>query len=182
MQESEENSNEFLNELRLQFERDLDIRKTLDSKATSTITMSGTIVTILIGIGTFLVTRLDPTSQVYGTSLIIFAIGVISAITCIGFVITSYMLKKYIYPMGHEQFFINGEYNTEMSDKFRKAPRDQFTKRMIQEYLTSIKNFSKVNADKAILIKIGQVLFLGCIALTAILLGYILSNMNLLRL
>jgi hypothetical protein len=178
MQETKEASNEFLNELRIQFERDLDIKKTLDSKATNMITMSGTIVTILIAIGTFLLTRLESTSNVFHVSLWILAVGIVLAITCIVLQIFSYSLKKYTFPMGHESFFVDGEFNKEMSEKFRNAPKDQFTKRMVEEYLVSIKNFSKVNAKKARLIKIGQWCFVSGIIAIAVLLGYVLYGPN----
>jgi len=60
----------------------------------------------------------------------------------------------------------------------RNAPKDQFTKRMVEEYLVSIKNFSKVNAKKARLIKVGQWCFVFGIMAIAVLLGYVLYGPN----
>jgi hypothetical protein len=117
-------------------------------------------------------------------SLWILAAGIILAIACIVFQILAYSLKKYVYPMGHERFFADGEFNKVMSEKFRNATKDQFTKGMVQEYLVSIKNFSGVNAKKARYIKVGQWCFLSVIIAVAVLLGYVLygSNINFLNL
>lgn len=109
MQESNEASNDFLSELKLQFDRDMEVRKNLDSKITSTITMSSSVVTVLIGIGTLLVSNIEPKAEVFGASLWILAIGILSAFASVLLLIKSYSLRKYTYPMGHEQFFKDDE-------------------------------------------------------------------------
>jgi len=177
MQETNEASNEFLSELKSQFDRDMEVRKNLDSKITSMITMSSSVVTVLIGIGTLLVSNIEPKTDVFGISLWILGFGILTAIACIILLIKSYAMRTYTYPMGHERFFKDdekGEYDYEMIKKFRTASLDKFAQLMIEEYLVSIKNSSKANSNKVKYIKLGQISFLCSMGLIALLLCYVL--------
>jgi hypothetical protein len=174
MQRESQNSNGFLEELKSQFDRDLEIRKNHDSKITSLITMSSSVVTVLIGIGTFLVSHIVPKDYVFGVTLWILGLGILTAIGCIILLIISYSLRKYTFPMGHEQFFNKEEYDHEMIQRFRNASTERFTELMTEEYLASIKDASNVNSDKARYIKYGQIAFLISIGFIGLLLCYIL--------
>ena len=50
---------EFLEALRTQFERDTELKTKLDNKANNMITVSGTIATVFMGFGSFLLTKMD---------------------------------------------------------------------------------------------------------------------------
>ena len=180
MQVEGKSSKEFLDELKSQFDRDLEIRKNLDSKSTSMITMSSSVVTVLIGIGTFLVSHivsLDTKVDVFGTSLWILVLGILSAMVCIILLIISYALRSYTFPMGHEQFYKKDkkdEYDHENIQKFRNASENEFTGLMIEEYLACIKDANKASSNKSRFIKWGQISFLVSIGFIALLLCYVL--------
>lgn len=175
-QENERRSEvEFLGELKSQFERDIDLRKTLDSKTNTMITMSSSIVTILIAIGTFLISKIEPKDGFYYYLAIgIFALGVTLATLCIILLTTSYFLRSYTYPMGHEKFFDNGTYKKEKADKYIHASKEKFTDLMIQEYLVSIKTYAEMNSKRAETIKKGQKFLIPAIISIAVLVGYVL--------
>jgi hypothetical protein len=81
---------DFLAELKSQFEKEIDLRKTLDSKANTMITVASGISTLLIAIGTFLISRIVDKNAYYGISIAILAIGIVLAIIGIWFFIQSY--------------------------------------------------------------------------------------------
>jgi hypothetical protein len=167
---------EFLAELKQQFERAIDLRKNLDTKASTMITIAGAISTLLLSIATFLITKIHPLDYVYLWSIAIFSVGVISAVISIIFFFRSYSIKKYYYPMGPKQFFKNGEFIEENIDEFRFASKEKFTKHLIKEYLKGIKNFSEWNSKKAGYIRSGQISLISSIGLVGILVAFILIS------
>jgi hypothetical protein len=70
---------DFLAELKSQFDKDIDLRKTLDNKANTMITVISGIITLLIAIGTFLISRIVEKNIVYDISIGILASGVVLA-------------------------------------------------------------------------------------------------------
>jgi hypothetical protein len=59
--------------------------------------------------------------------------------------IKSYAIRSYYHPIEPSHFFDNGKYLSEKVDQFRDAKPHVFVKRMIKEYLESLKNFSELN-------------------------------------
>jgi hypothetical protein len=94
-----------LAELKSQFDKDIDLRKTLDNKANTIITVISGITTLLIAIGTFLISRIVEKNIVYDISIGILALGVVLATVSIWYFIQSYSLRSYKYAVGHEYFF-----------------------------------------------------------------------------
>jgi hypothetical protein len=135
-----ESESDFLNELKTQFERDVDLRKNLDNKANTMITISGSISTLLLAIATFLITKIHPTQGIFFGSIIILGLGIIFSIISISFFVKSYSLRKYRYVMGSEIFFKNGKYDEAKIDRFRNASKEMFARHLIKEYLASIDN------------------------------------------
>ena len=76
MESEGQSSDEFLTEVRYQFERDLDLRKNLDFKSTDLMTKCSTIVTILVSIGTFLIAKIDPRNDIFYISVFILGSGI----------------------------------------------------------------------------------------------------------
>ena len=194
MQRETENSNGFLDELKSQFERDMEVRNNLDSKSTHLITMSSTIVTILVSIGTFLVSKIgvNPIIEpiypfayplIFYVSLLILGLGIILSTFCILYLTKSYAIRKYRYPMGHEVFFKGDKYQQELADKFRNYSSETFNKHIVKEYLESIKNNSETISHKAGMIKKGQKFLNPAIGSIAVLLVFILLTfgMNLIK-
>jgi len=185
MQNETENSNGFLDELKTQFQNDLDARNALDTKSTHLITMSSTIVTILVSIGTFLVSKigLNPNIEnplifqvIFFVSLAILGVGIILATICIYNLTKSYSLRKYKYPMGHEKFFANGngKYLSDKADQYRNYPNEEFNKHIIREYLESIKFNADTISKKGQSIKEGQKYLNPSIISIAVLLSVVL--------
>ncbi len=179
MESDGQSSDEFLTEIRYQFDRDLDLRKNLDSKSTHLITMCSTIVTILVSIGTFLITKIVPKNEIFGISLAILGMGIILATCCIYLLTRSYALKTYRYPMGHEQFFKNGIYDLTMSETFRNTEKQKFNKHIIKEYFECIKSNSEIMVKKAEIIKKAQRLFNMAIFSVGIVVVFILGSFGL---
>ena len=124
----------FLSELKSQFDKEIDLRKNLDAKANTMITVASGVSTLLIAIGTFLVSRILQQNvygiYVYGISIAILGVGIVLAVLGIAFFIQAYSLRDYRYPMGHEWFFPQGEYKKERVDSVRNLPtKNSTTKR-----------------------------------------------------
>jgi hypothetical protein len=183
-----QNSDEFLTEVSYQFERDLDLRKNLDSKSTDLITKCSTIITIIVSIGFFLITKILSRNEIFYLSVFILTGGIILAFISISFLTRAYGLRTYRYPMGHEQFFKNGLYDLDMSEKFRKTEKQKFIQHILREYFESIRVSSQVMSEKSAIIKNGQNFFYFallsvCVLLISILvtfgLGWIELNLSL---
>jgi hypothetical protein len=171
---------EFLDEIRYQFDRDEDIRKTLDKKSSTMITISSTIFTLLSIIGSFMINNptifarnpLDINYNNFSNLLDILIAGVIAAITSIILFVRSYAITKYHYPVGAKYFFKKDKNITteEKINKFRYTSKKKFTEYMIEHYLDCIKDNSESNEKKALLIRIGHYLLTISICLFGILL------------
>ena len=169
---------DFLTELKSQFQNEIDLRKTLDSKANTMITISSGISTLLIAIGTFLVSRIVDKNIYYGVSIAILATGIISAVIAILFFIQSYAIRKYKYPMGAVSFFRDGEYDKKSVENVRNLSKREFNDKMISGYLKSIKNSGEQNKKRAEKIMNGQICLIIAIATVGCLIGFILISMG----
>lgn len=159
---------EFFEELKDALDLEMSNRSKLDQKANGLITMSGMIATLLMGFGIFLLRFLHPKYDLTIYVLGILVLGIILMLSTIILSLLSYGLKSYIAPLGHGIFF-NGEiYNEEMVNKFRKAKPEIFYKRMMEEYLVSIKHSSEINKGKAMKLSLAQWIFLGGVAIIPI--------------
>ena len=109
----------FLNELVKQFDREIDLVKTLDDKAHKMITISGSIATLNIAIGTFLISRIQLSNFGYLLSGIsLFVILVLYVISIYKFK-NAYDAKVYKFPFGYERFFNNNGYKYDFVDQMR---------------------------------------------------------------
>lgn len=167
---------DFLGELKEQFQRAIDLRTNLDTKANTMISIAGAISTLLLAIATFLITKIRPLEDVYLAAIGILCIGIIFAVASIVFFVKSYSIKQYEYPVGASAFFPNGKYVEAKVDRFRNASKEAFTKRLIEDYLFSIKNFLELNTQKAGNIKLGQICLVTSIASVGVLLAFILLS------
>jgi hypothetical protein len=164
----------FLDELRYQFDRENDLRKTLDTKATTMITIATTMITINLAIGTFLISKMMVNYTVYYTSIGILILAIIFSIKGILKLIKSYELKDYDYPIGHKHFFENNDYDMSMIDGVRNITEKQFNDRMFKGYLKSIKTSDELNTKKSIGIREGQSWIVRTLITIIILLAFVL--------
>lgn len=162
----------FLGELKSQFDRLLDLKKTTDNKANTMITIASSIITLNVAVGTFLITRIaEKDSNYYSASIAILAIGVIIAAVSIQRFIHAYGIRKYYYPMGSTAFFGKGEYKPEWVDEVRNLPEKEFDDKLFKGYLEALKTAEENNQSKTGSIKQGQILLtigLGAIVVLVI--------------
>jgi hypothetical protein len=59
----------FLSELKSQFEKLIDLKKSIDNKANTMITIAGSIVTLNVVAGTFLITRIVEKIRIFNCSI-----------------------------------------------------------------------------------------------------------------
>ena len=159
---------EFFEELKDALELEMSNRAKLDQKANGLIIMSGMIATLLMGFGIFLFRFLNQEMELTGYVIGILFFGIILMLATIFVSLLSYGLKSYISPLGHEVFFENSNYNEKMVEKFRKSDLEKFYKRMMEEYLVSIKHSSEINKGKAMKLNLAQWIFLGGLAIIPI--------------
>jgi hypothetical protein len=178
--ESNAHDNDFPHEVRSQFQREIDLRVNLDSKVNNLITMSASIITALIALGSLLVIRINPRAEIFTTSIGIFIVGIVFASLAMLFFIKSYSIRKYRYPMGYEAFFDkSGNYLKDTVQQFTVSSKEKFSEHMVKEYILSIKNFAEQNADKSTAIRNGQTMLLVSSLSLASLLIFILISFGL---
>ena len=69
--EDEKEENIFFDEIKKQFDRYEELKKGLDSKANTMITISTAISTLFIAIGTFLISKIIPKNEIFFGSILI---------------------------------------------------------------------------------------------------------------
>jgi hypothetical protein len=183
VEELKDTNEEFLPELRRQFEQYMALRSYLDTKATNSITMSSAIVTVLVAIGTFLVTKIDNAQPIFIPLAIILGGGILCDIIGIIYFVKSYIIKGYRYPMGHKAFFDKdtGNRKIDVINTFIDYSKERFKNHLIIEYLDCIRENGKSNESKAASIRLGQYLFIAsmcCIVLILLLVMASLASGN----
>jgi len=169
----------FLNELRLQLDRVIELRKNFDSKTNNMITISGSIATLNIAIGTFLISRIQDHNFFYYISILILGIGIILSIISMWKFLTSYNVRDFWYPIGYSFFFKNNEYQKQRVQKVMKLSQNEFNERIIKGYLDSLKNDKEINIDKSNKLRTAQKFLVLSVLATAFQVGYILVMVGL---
>lgn len=140
----------FLGELKLQFNNEVDLKKTVDTKTSTLITISGSIATLNIAIGTFLIARIQDHNWFYFGPILILCGGILLSMISTWKFTSSYGVRDYKYPFGHEFFFDkNGSYESDKVQKVRDLSEREFKDRVFKSYLESIKTFAKINKDRS---------------------------------
>jgi hypothetical protein len=142
------------------------------------ITVASGVSTLLIAIGTFLITRILEKNVYYDISIAILGIGIVLAVVGIWLFIRAYSLREYKYPMGHETFFHQGEYKKERVDRVRKLSTTEFSDRLYKGYLESIKASAEINKNRADSVRMGQKFLAFSIITIAVLVVFILVSMG----
>lgn len=151
---------EFLNELRIQFDRLLKTKEKLDGKAVGMITMSGLVSALLMGFGTILLRSIDPSFKYFQCIIIVLFIGVLLMITTIILSVMAYKSRDQWYPLGSDKFY-DKNYNTKAINSYRNAEEKLFHLRMIRDYIFSMKDTEKLIDSKGKWIKTSQWVFLA---------------------
>ena len=177
MSNSEDNvkaENSFLNELRIQFDREVDLRKSLDTKANSMITLTTTLITINLAIAGFLITKITDNFLIYYIAIGIFSLVIFFSVNAIWRLVKVYEIKEYDYPMGYRFFFDRDKFDDSSIEGVKNITESQFNDRMFKEYL-SIRNHDRLNIEKANGVIQGQVWITRSLITIAILVGFVLS-------
>jgi hypothetical protein len=116
----------FLEELKIQFDKLIDLRKALDSKASTVITIGSGLITVNIAIGTFIISQIVLQKNIYSLIPIgALALGTVLAVISIWQFIRSFSIRDYLYPMGSTYFFNNGEYQEKNVNKVRNLTSEE---------------------------------------------------------
>lgn len=159
-------------ELRSQLERLIALKDRLDSKANNMITMSGTIATLFMGFGVFLLSDVDIEKNL---CLSIFAGLILSAeviltIFTIKYSLDSYKLRDYYHPIGYKAFYDedNDRVDEDVLNDFAQRNTVEIENHLAKEYVKSIKSYEQQNKKQTIGINLAQRSFLIAIILIPI--------------
>lgn len=120
-------SDDFRQELRSQFDRLGQVKERLDNKANNIMAMSGTIATLFMGFGIFLLTDIkSPNPALMALSILSLLLEVVFTTFAIKHSTDAHKLKAFYYPLGY-QFFMKDqdEFDEEKIEKFQTAGQDK---------------------------------------------------------
>ncbi len=90
----------FLEQLEKQYDKDLQWKDSLDNKSDKMITMSSALATLMIGLGTFLVSRIASMSWLYLVDIFLLMVGVLLAALAIALFINAFKIRNYTVAFG----------------------------------------------------------------------------------
>jgi len=162
---------EFLDELRNQFDRLVNAKTRLDGKASGMITMSGTIASLLMVFGVFLLRSINPDFELFVYIFYVLVGGILALMGCIVWNIFSYKIRTQTYPIGSDRFFKNKKYDYPEVKLWRESSSDDFNRRMFRDYIDSMKDFEDRIETKGYRIYISQWFFLAGVCSIPIITG-----------
>ena len=167
----------FFEELKSQYDKEFDLKNTLEGKANYLLTIAGVVSTLLFGFGTFLIDNLDTNYSPLPVISILIILGVAINIVSILFSVLSFKIQPYCYVITYNHFFNDdGTFNEEAIEEYRDADIDVFEDTIIETYLTCIKHNDLVNNGKAVKVRIAQWLFFAGVVTIPIAIGILLLN------
>lgn len=150
-----------LEELRLEYMRELEIKKILEGKANAIITTCGIMTPLVFGFTVLLLTNeFFQTLQSSNILQIPLSISIFFILFSLIFSIRALKLHEFMVPLGHELFFNKKERNIEEINNYQKAHPITFKSNMITQYLESIKHNSDENQARAFKIKLASWTFI----------------------
>lgn len=163
---------EFTQELKSTFERMIQLKERLDTKANNMITMSGTIATLFMGFGIFLLSNIGLTNNwTLGLSASLLIIAEIFLTFCtIRSSLDSYKLRNYVHPITSQRFFKENEIEPDKDEYelFENANSDDVNHHLVREYLKSIRSYEVQNREQTIGINRAQKTFLWSLVMIPI--------------
>jgi hypothetical protein len=168
----------FLQELKSQYDKEFDLKSTLEGKANYLLTIAGVVSTLLFGFGTFLIDNLNTNYPFLSHISTLIIAGVAINIVSILFSVLSFKIQPYRYVMPFDHFFYDdGTFNEKAIEEYRDEPNvDVFKDTIIETYLRCIKDNGLTNKGKAIKVKIAQWLFFAGVITIPIAIGILLLN------
>lgn len=155
---------EFLNELKEQYNKEFELKNTLETKANYNLVASGVVVTLLFGFGATLLNTSNPVPYLLPIVSIVLA-GVILFVVSILFSIFTLRIKQYQYATLHEYFYTEeGCFDEEAKKKYKEMKDDDFFNERVDTYLRSNSSNFTENEYKAKNVKWAHRLFLAGMA------------------
>jgi len=141
--------NLFLHESRLRFERLMATKEKLDSKANTIIATSGTIATLFMGFGLFLLSDIDPIGLFFIPAMVVLLAEIILTVITLRHAIIAYRLAEYFYPFETVDFLQDD--NTIDHNNIRhflNAPQDILEEEVSNTYWECIRDNEASNNNK----------------------------------
>jgi uncharacterized membrane protein YbhN (UPF0104 family) len=129
-----ERDNIILDEVKKSYEREFDLKKNLENKATNVITISGLIVTLLFGFTTFL-SQNSFHPQWFHYVTIFFSAGF--AVIALGFSLWALKIRKYVYVSSENRE--EKDYLDDRISEYKTCGKDELISRLIDVYMIAIK-------------------------------------------
>jgi hypothetical protein len=140
---------ELKKELELQLERFIQLKDRLDNKANNMIAMSGTIATLFMGFGAFLLSNviISQTNLLFVTaSAITLMIEVTFTILTIRHALNSYKLRNYYHPFGSRILYDNnGNFDLQRAQEFINMQEPNMVENLVYNYSEAVKSYSEQN-------------------------------------
>ena len=144
---------EFVEQLQAQLERHMQIKERLDGKANNIIMMSGTVATLFMGFGIFLLEHVDYSQHHTLTPLASGALGVEVVSTAITIILAfhSYRSRVYEHPIVYERFYDKDKdsFDTETTSLFASANKEEIDDAFVRNYLICIRSWEDQNHDQS---------------------------------
>jgi hypothetical protein len=158
---------EFLEELKSQYEMEFELKNSLETKANYNLVASGVVVGLLFTFGVALLDTFNwvPNIQMIFT-LLLLSIG--SLTISILFSVLVLRIKGYYFTFLPNYFYNGDNFDYEAINEYRDMDYDMFLNKRIELYLKANKTNFKENENKATKIEIAHWLFFGGIILVLI--------------
>ncbi len=148
-----------LDELKTQYEKEFELKRTLETKANYNLVPAGVVVGLLFGFGATVLNSIDAVPNI---SLVIYSllVGIILFVVSILFSVLALRIKIYYYASPHEHFYNEeGMLDEEEINEFRNMEPDAFLDDRIHTYLRANKSNSIENDYKASKVNVAHWLF-----------------------
>ena len=163
-------NDKFVDELKIQFDRYVELKERLDNKANNMITMAGTIAILFMGFGAFLLSDVDFKTN-FGFPIIAagaLMVEVILTVITIKCALDSYKLREYEQPIVYTPFYDDNGQKQDVVDLFTNATEDELREHFTKEYLNCIKSYQQQNEEQTGGINTAQKTFVIAVAMIPI--------------
>lgn len=163
-----DNREKFLEELKCQYEKEFEIKNSLETKANYNLASSGIVVGLLFTFGVALLQTFREISNInYIIALLLFSIGFF--VTSVFFSVLALRIKDYYFAFLHDYFYTEeNTLNEQTINEYKNMDSEKFFDKRIELYLRANKYNYTENENKATRIEIAHWLFLGGIGLILI--------------
>lgn len=176
-------SEDFLEAVKNQYEKEFEAIKNIDGKANSMIATAGTVTGLLFGFGTFLITNIITNYQFISYAIGLLIIAIVSNVFAVFLCILSSRIRDYQFVAKHYPFFKRDgysrairraaqNYNEEYLRRLKDAPN--LREILVKSYLSCNKLNHEINEIRARKVLWAQTIFLISLIIFPILVGFVL--------